>query len=63
MCCFKKKRKEHREREKKQESEKKKKNDTLNKKKGDVEISLPRVFFSRARVWEDFYISFGLSCF
>jgi len=49
------------EREEKQESEKKK-NDTQNKKNG-VEISLPGVFFFQEFVWEDFYISFVLSCF
>lgn len=60
MCCFKKKRKEQREREKKQESEKNKKTDTLNKKMV-VEISLPQSFFFSSGVWEDFYISVGLS--
>ena len=49
------------EREKKQESEKKK-NDTLNKKM--VSRFLCREFcFDQEFVWEDFYISFVLSCF
>jgi len=49
------------EREKKQESEKKK-YDTLNKKM--VLRFLCREFcFDQEFVWEDFYISFGLSCF
>ena len=65
MCCLKKKQTKgtKREREKKQESEKKKKFDTLNKKMVVSRFLCREFCFDQARVWEDFYISFGLSCF